>query len=260
MSRLSFFLVITLWWVSFVDKSNAFSVLELAHSIPDTTSHLLQHTAASYQNALHQHPLVTKMVTGGTLATCGDAIAQSQNSLEAYDKRRAVSFMLFDMCYRALQHAAFPILAVHCHGQYLGDLFQGTPLVLDPEYLAAMERTLASQLGIVPFIYYPVFYALTALVQNLSPQAAVGRARETFLPLMQKNLKFWIPVQFIQFGFIEDQWQIPFLSAAGLCWTFILSVAAGSTKTYQNQNPVVNLPDGNKPAFPSYRARVSASP
>lgn len=157
MSRLSFFLTFILSSVSLFDKSHAFSVLELAHAIPDATSHVFQHAAASYQDALHQHPLVTKMVTGGTLATCGDAIAQSQNSLEPYDKRRAVSFMLFDMCYRALQHGAFPILAVHCHGQYLGEILQGTPVVLDPEYLAAMERTLASQLGIVPIIYYPVF-------------------------------------------------------------------------------------------------------
>lgn len=130
--------------------------------------------------------------------------------------------------------------------------------MLDPEYVAAMERTFSSQPGIVPFIYYPVFYTMTALVQNLSPQAAVRRARETFLPLMQKNLKFWIPVQFIQFGFIEEQWQIPFLSAAGLCWTFILSLAAGSAKKYQSKNSVVDLPDSNTP-FPRYRARASPS-
>lgn len=259
MSNSFFFLLPLLLSLSTLfDGSYGFSIPELAHAIPDTTSHLFQHTAAAYQDALQQHPLMTKMVTGGTLATCGDAIAQSQNTVEAYDKRRAVSFMVFDMCYRALQHVAFPVIAQHCHGQYLGEMLQGTPLVLEPEYLAAMERTLASQLGIVPFLYYPVFYALTALVQNLSPQAAVGRARETFIPLMQKNLKFWIPVQFVQFGFIEEQWQIPFLSAAGLCWTFILSLAAGSTKTYQTQNIVVTPPEETK-RFPSYSARASAS-
>jgi hypothetical protein len=244
--------------MSLFGRSCAFSVLEMASAIPDSTSHLFQQTAATYQDALQQHPLVTKMITGGTLASCGDAIAQSQNAAEPYDKRRAVSFMLFDMCYRALQHAAFPILAIHCHGQYLGELIQGTPLVLDSDYLTAMERTLASQLGIVPFIYYPVFYALTALVQDLSPQAAVDRARETFVPLMRKNLIFWIPVQFIQFGFIQEHWQIPFLSAAGLCWTFLLSLAAGSTKTYQGNDSAVYLADSNK-AFPGYTARASAS-
>ena len=39
-------------------------------------------------------------------------------------------------------------------------------------------------------------------------------------------------VQFIQFGFIQEDLQIPFLCICGLGWTFILSVMAGSTKKY----------------------------
>lgn len=236
---------------SFFASANAFAGIHV-HDLHDTAV-LLQHSgsaivhkvASTYSHALTQHPLLTKMATGGTLATAGDAIAQSQTD-EPYDKRRAASFMAFDMCYRATQHYAFPVIVAACHGQYLGELISSTPLAhaVSPDYLAAMEQTLASQLGIVPFMYYPVFYALTAVVQNLSPDAAVNRAKETFLPLMAKNLKFWIPVQFVQFGFIDEQLQIPFLSAAGLCWTFILSVAAGSTKGYSSQQedpPVLDL-------------------
>ena len=230
----------------FMARASAFAGME--HVPVHDVAALIQHSgaafvhkaAATYSNALVQHPLLTKMATGGTLATCGDAIAQSQTE-EPYDKRRALSFMVFDMCYRATQHYCFPIIVAACHGQYIGELLSSTPFAhsVPTEYAAAMEQTLASQLGIVPFMYYPVFYALTAVVQNLSPEAAVNRAKETFLPLMSKNLKFWIPVQFIQFGFIDEQLQIPFLSAAGLCWTFILSLAAGSTKTYSQEEPPV---------------------
>lgn len=39
-------------------------------------------------------------------------------------------------------------------------------------------------------------------------------------------------VQFVQFGFIQEDLQIPFLCICGLGWTFILSVMAGSTKKY----------------------------
>lgn len=39
-------------------------------------------------------------------------------------------------------------------------------------------------------------------------------------------------VQFIQFGFIQEDLQIPFLCICGLGWTFILSIMAGSTKEY----------------------------
>jgi len=170
------------------------------------------------------------MATGGVLATCGDAIAQSKTD-EPYDTRRAGSFFTFDMAYRALQHVSFPVIVASCHGQFLSDVVP-SDLNLPPEALAAMEQTLASQLGIVPFLYYPVFFTLTAYIQGLTAPQGLERAKENFLPLMKRNLLFWIPVQFIQFGYIPSDLQIPFLSVAGLCWTFILSVAAGSAKSY----------------------------
>ena len=293
---------------------NHLNLPSLQHEIHDTAV-VLQHSSAAfvkqlthaYTNALQEHPLVTKMLTGGTLATAGDAIAQktsqqsqqqqqnkhgdSSSNEQWYDTRRASSFMVFDMAYRALQHVSFPIIVQHCHGQYLNALLttilaaatatatgaaatataghhhhhiqdphqtmmtlsmllhpatataaaattvaEQQQHLLSTDYLAAMEQTLASQLGIVPFLYYPVFFALTGAVQKLSPQAAWERAKDSFGPLMQRNLLFWIPVQFVQFGFIDEQLQIPFLSAAGLCWTFILSVYAGSTKQYSSSS------------------------
>ena len=72
-------------------------------------------------------------------------------------------------------------------------------------------------------------------MQGLSTNGALERAKANFLPLMLRNLLFWIPVQFLQFGFIDEHLQIPFLSVAGLCWTFILSLAAGSARNYNNQ-------------------------
>lgn len=192
-----------------------------------------------YKNILAQHPLPTKMITGGTLAVCGDAIAQSRTTDE-YDKRRALSFAGFDCVYRAVQHFSFPVIVQHCQGQYLGALVAATPGIaalikaLDLEnvnyYYGAVEQTLASQLGIVPFFYYPVFYTVTAFVQGLDAEGAVQRAKDTFVPLMKRNLLFWIPVQFIQFCYIDESLQIPFLSVAGLMWTFIISLFAGNAK------------------------------
>jgi hypothetical protein len=192
-----------------------------------------------YKNILVEHPLPTKMITGGTLAVCGDAIAQSRTQDE-YDKRRALSFAGFDCVYRAVQHFSFPIIVQHCQGQYIGAAVAATPGIatlikaLDVDnlhyYYGAVEQTLASQLGIVPFFYYPVFYTVTAFVQGLDADGAIQRAKDTFVPLMKRNLLFWIPVQFIQFCYIDENLQIPFLSVAGLMWTFIISLFAGNAK------------------------------
>lgn len=214
---------------------DSFNSLHIA-SAPLTLTPMHIDLLGAYKQILATHPLPTKMITGATLAVCGDAIAQSKDPSAEYDSRRASSFAIFDMVYRALQHFAFPIIVATCHGQYLGrwDVMN----VFDASQWAAMEQTLASQLGIVPFLYYPAFFALTGFVQGLSSSSALTRAKENFFPLMQRNLVFWIPVQFIQFGYIQDDLQIPFLSCCGLAWTFILSVAAGSTKNYTPQKQV----------------------
>jgi len=222
---------------------HAFSIL------PHETVHMIQtvaHTVgaqthapellAAYKHQLSAFPLPTKMLTGATLAVAGDAIAQSQKPEEPYDVRRASSFAVFDMAYRALQHFSFPIIVQHCHGQLLGGaasaLLAGQAAADQLHAAAAMEQTLASQLIIVPFFYYPVFFTLTGAMQGLDWNDSWSRAKENFVPLMKRNLLFWIPVQDVQFAFVPTDLQIPFLSCAGLAWTFILSLAAGSAKTY----------------------------
>ena len=196
--------------------------------------HFPANVLESYKHALATFPLPTKMITGATLAVSGDAIAQAQDKSSEYDKTRAASFAVFDMAYRALQHFSFPIIVAACHGQYLGAI-PGLDTFADPSQLAAMEQTLASQLGIVPFLYYPAFFTLTGAMQGLDASGSWTRAKDNFIPLMKRNLLFWIPMQFIQFGYIQEDLQIPFLSVCGLAWTFILSVAAGSAKSYDKE-------------------------
>ena len=182
-------------------------------------------------------------MTGATVALMGDALAQSRDEDVPYDRRRAASFMTFDACYRWLQHETYPTLVANLQGQYLGGLIGAIPPLsqaakalgeasgTDPTFFySTMEQTLSSQLGIVPFIYYPVFYTITGILQQLTVEQTIERARETFIPLMKRNLLFWIPVQFLQFGFVEENLQIPFITMCGLIWTIILSVMAGAAQ------------------------------
>lgn len=190
-------------------------------------------------------PLTTKMLTGAALAVTGDALAQKcDTSRTGYDKRRAASFAIFDMAYRALQHAVYPSICSHFQGQYL------CSALLPVHTAAPLERTLCSQLGIVPFLYYPFFFSLTAALQGLNFAAGVHRARRMFGSLMQRNLLFWIPAQFVQFRWVPTALQIPFVSVCGVMWTFILSILAGAaTATKKTARPVQSvdcvLPEDN---------------
>jgi hypothetical protein len=214
------------YYASGFSVPDAFHVVHTATSSASTVhttvvqhqSHGMINVLDTYKHSLLKHPLGTKVATGATMAVAGDAIAQSRDVDAPYDKRRAMSFAVFDMAYRALQHAAFPVIVQYCHGQFLQSALLSHPgvtsiPVVDQHAAAAMEQTLASQLGIVPLFYYPAFFAVTGVVQGLDVEGAVNRAKETFLPLMKRNLCFWIPVQFVQFGFIQENLQIPVSSS-----------------------------------------------
>lgn len=205
----SFVTTITLLLTGFF-KAYAFHILpsesvHMVQTVASTVSHQLhapQELLNVYKHQLTVAPLPTKMITGATLAVMGDAIAQTQNTAESYNIRRASSFAVFDMAYRALQHFSFPIIVQECQGQLLGSvsatLLAGQTVTEQMHSAAAMEQTLASQLLIVPFLYYPAFFALTGFMQGLDVNDAIVRAKDNFLPLMKRNLVFWIPVQFVQ--------------------------------------------------------------
>jgi hypothetical protein len=177
----------------------------------------------AYSHSLALHPLETKVITAAILAVGGDALAQLRES-EPYDARRAASFVLFDACYRgAFQHNTFPLITETFQGYALHGLLPYIPL----EVCAAISRTAANQLVVVPTVYYPLFFAVTGAVQGLDIDASVLRAREKFLPLMKRNLIFWIPVQYVQFAYVPTEWQVPFICVAGLIWNVVLSAIAG---------------------------------
>ena len=196
-----------------------------------------------YMTTLASHPLPTKMITGAILATAGDAIAQGREGGK-YNAVRGTSFAAFDSTYRAAQHHLFPLIVEYCRGRYLLKVLRVAAIgattessaFFDISSLAAMERSLASQLIIVPFMYYPVFFAFTAWMQGLTFDEGLQRATENFAPLMKRNLLFWMPVQYAQFAYVSTDLQIPFLSCASLTWTFILSVLAGSAKGYSSDD------------------------
>lgn len=208
--------------------------LHLSHHNNKRTTALhaspLDIASALYNQALLTNPLETKLATGGILALAGDAIAQSREDAD-YDVKRAGAFISFDIFYRAVQCALFPEIIRICDGHYLGSFLSVMPLVeVDTDVLATLEQTMFNQFLVIPFLYYPVFFTLTGYMQGLSLDATIERVSTTIVPLLKRNWTFWIPVQYFQFGYVDEPLQIPFLCVVGLAWTFILSLSAGSVK------------------------------
>jgi len=197
-----------------------------------------------YNQALLTNPLETKLATGGVLALAGDAIAQSRD-VGGYDTKRAGAFITFDVMYRAFQCTSFPEITRVCDGHYLATLLPG----IDVTVLATAEQTMANQFFFIPLFYYPLFFSLTGWVQGLTVDATIERAQTTIFPLLKRNWAFWLPVQYFQFGYVDEPLQIPFLCLVGLIWTFILSVAAGSVNTYEEEEIIINESADNKIAF-----------
>lgn len=191
-----------------------------------------------YRGSLDVHPIATSMVTGGILAFFGDFIAQKANASspdDKYDPTRAASLVSFDVVYRASQCALFPEIVKLCDGTHLGSVLPMADLNTDLHNLAILEQTLANQFVVIPFFYYPVFFTLTGFTQGLSAEESLERAQKTIVPLLKRNWLFWIPVQYFQFGYVEEKLQIPFLCVAGLAWTFILSATAGSAQKSEEE-------------------------
>ena len=56
-------------------------------------------------------------------------------------------------------------------------------------------------------------------------------------------MTFELSNQFIQFGYIQEDLQIPFISVCGLAWTCILSVLAGAAKQHTETTDDENVGD-----------------
>ena len=189
----------------------------------------------SYGNLLHDHPIPTKMATATILAAGGDAIAQrSQDTYEEYDLNRGASFAIFGAVYTgAFQHFWFDWLN-HNLASSMSSLSPTLAMALgspSAPTVLAMSKMGANQFLMVPFVYMPLFFLVTGALQGLSTEQTTDRAKELYTQIIVRNWAFWLPAQFVQFNFVSPDWQIPYLCAMGLVWTFLLSSVGGSSSS-----------------------------
>lgn len=98
------------------------------------------------------------------------------------------------------------------------------------EILAA-AKVAVNQFLVIPFVYMPLFFAITGALGGLDIPKSIARARSLYMPILQRNYLYWLPVQFGQFLFVPMDYQITYVCVASLIWTIILSSIGGTPST-----------------------------
>lgn len=221
--------------LSSTTRRSSRAIMSLADVLPPVAAAGASQLADAYSQAITTAPLPTAALTASTLALAGDYVAQSSSQSATFDTRRAAAFGIFGALYTGLfQYNLFQFLIVNLDGTHLEQLVEtaGLASVLpDTTLFGAVERTLINQLLIIPSLYYPFFFLVTGLAYRETLDQIKERAQSVYLPLLKRNVAFWVPVQFIQFAYVDPDLQLPYVCVAGLIWNIILSVVASSTPT-----------------------------
>jgi hypothetical protein len=174
---------------------------------------------ARYHVLLVAAPLATKVATAAVLSTGGDLVAQrlafdsAQRALPAalrrryapadWDARRTLMFAVFGAVYTgAIQHAWFGLL----HSAEVARLL---PCVGGGTLSRTIARVLLNQLGMIPSLYFALFYAWRGVCRRETPAQTLALARGEWWPTLRLNWAFWLPAQTVLFATLPVAQQAP---------------------------------------------------
>lgn len=211
----------------------------------------ISHVSWSFSAHFEVKPVLTTMITNSILSGIADTVAQT---VSAYRKRHSivaptnpkkvdrVSIEIHELGEKSLPtHRAELFAAPHFDidrlVRYMAWGFLMAPLQLSwfawlsgvfpategHQTAAVMWRVFLDQIVFSP-ISLAAFFLFMGLCEGSDLKAVRRKMNVVFIPALKSNYVVWPAVQIFNFRVVPLQYQLPFASTVGICWTTYLSL------------------------------------
>ena len=167
------------------------------------------------------HPLKANIGSGAVLGLLGDAVCQKLVERKpTMDWQRALSLVVFGAVYNG---AICTVVYPH-YMRLLPKWFHKSPL------RQGVGSTIIDNGIHSPFFYVPTFFIMTDMIQGRSFVQALDTLREGYAECMITTWSVWVPLQFVNFGFVPPHFRPLVLCAGCLIYTVQIDYISGQSK------------------------------
>jgi hypothetical protein len=198
--------------------------------------------AVWFNNTAKAHPFATGVISTGVKTAAADVFAQKViERRENFDWTRHAVFCTFGFAYLgAFQYYLYNIK----FSQWCGPLTARFGHKFTSPIKVAIDQGLHH-----PFLYFPVFFSMKAVVSGKPLSSAVHKYRTEIWDSVKALWSVWVPAQLINFAFVPRHLRLPYVAAVSFGWTVILSVMQGKFDAAAQQQQEATA--SKSPALPS---------
>ncbi|KAL1567679.1 protein SYM1-like [Salvia divinorum] len=186
-----------------------------------------EHNWIAYEEALKEHPVLSKMVISGIVYSIGDWIAQ------CYEGKPLFEFDRTRMFRSGLVGFTLHGSLSHYYYQFCEALFPFKDWWVVPAKVA-FDQTVWSA------VWNSIYYVVLGFLRGESLENIVNELKATFLPLLTAGWKLWPFAHLITYGVVPVEQRLLWVDCVELIWVTILS-------TYSNEKSEVRISEVSGP-------------
>lgn len=176
--------------------------------------------AMLYNKTAKSHPLAVGIITSGVKTSAADLFAQKIiERKEDVDWNRHSVFCVFGFAYLGgFQYWLYNVKFV----QWCEPIRKVVGHIGVAPLKTALDQCIHH-----PFVYFPTFYVIKALVEDKSASYALNKYKAEIWDSVKALWTIWVPAQVINFAFVPRHLRIPYVAGVSFLWTVVLSVMQG---------------------------------